>query len=373
MVIDFAVAIAVEHKRHTLGTARVQVIECGGPDELNAVELKALLMKLLKLSYVFFSMFLAACSAQRTTPASDDLVEVSNPFFTASPNAPATIWVPRSSVESGLPRGTDLVSKGVSKLSDTLGSSQQTAKASATPAQPSTEATANVQSSVAASSTRLKKRIVVFDLKNEGLLAPVSRSLERSDAGPLLDHHQQSFESEMTSLNTAEWNNLSVRMRQKFNAPVSIFVWAPEHIVPGKELLGSIYDGYTGAMVRTVTVQIHDFTPGDPASQSAAISASADELAGKLKAVVELLPWYGKIVAVDNGKIYINAGKESGLALGQALKVYRGGRVVAGIGFIPGDQVATVEIRGLVGFDGASGEVVKGSGDVKVDDLVAVE
>ena len=43
---------------------------------------------------------------------SDDYVEVTNPALTMSPNAPETIWVPRSYVEKGVPRGNELAKRG---------------------------------------------------------------------------------------------------------------------------------------------------------------------------------------------------------------------------------------------------------------------
>ncbi|ACM18572.1 lipoprotein, putative [Geotalea daltonii FRC-32] len=58
-------------------------------------------------------LFLAGCAGTNTGSSSRrDYVEVANPAFTMSPNAPETIWVPRSYVDSGVPRGGELAKQG---------------------------------------------------------------------------------------------------------------------------------------------------------------------------------------------------------------------------------------------------------------------
>lgn len=63
-------------------------------------------------------ILLAGCAgANRSADrSSEDFVEIQNPALTMSPNAPATIWVPRSSVEQGIPRGRDLARQGYQAL-----------------------------------------------------------------------------------------------------------------------------------------------------------------------------------------------------------------------------------------------------------------
>lgn len=56
---------------------------------------------------------LTGCAGNRPVPGPpEEYVEVDNPAATMSPSAPATIWVPRRYVESGVPRGGELVKKG---------------------------------------------------------------------------------------------------------------------------------------------------------------------------------------------------------------------------------------------------------------------
>lgn len=74
-------------------------------------------MRLARILAVLSFFALAACAG--TGPASGrskEFVEVENPLYTQSPGAPATIWVPRSSVEEGPPRGGAILKKGYEEM-----------------------------------------------------------------------------------------------------------------------------------------------------------------------------------------------------------------------------------------------------------------
>jgi hypothetical protein len=334
-------------------------------------------MQLAKIAFGCSLVFLTACAANHSgTTESDDFVEISNPFFTSSPGAPATVWVPRSSVESGMPRAGEVVKKGFSKMSETMGGVGPAVSTSAPPA-----AAPQVQSAPIpvpapeqhpAITTPLKNRIALVEVKDNGLILPLSTRLERLGAGILLDRQQPASTAEPASLNMTDWGAVSTRMNHEFDAIVTVFVWAPDRVGPGMTLLGAVYDGLSGGPVRTVFAQIPSYAPADPAAQTAAVGVALDELAGRLQTALALLPWYGKVISVENDRVYMNAGSEAGLRRGQLLGVYRGSRVVPGVGFALGDRVATVELRGLVGANGAYGVIRDGNG-VQADDTVAVE
>jgi len=57
-------------------------------------------------------IFLAGCAGSNESVSREGFVEIANPGLTMSPNAPETIWVPRSYVEKGVPRGNELARKG---------------------------------------------------------------------------------------------------------------------------------------------------------------------------------------------------------------------------------------------------------------------
>ncbi|HZV81385.1 MAG TPA: hypothetical protein VFF53_04375 [Geobacteraceae bacterium] len=77
----------------------------------------------MKVHRVLLLLFLlpSACAENRVTVDSarvGEYVEVSNPAFTLSPGAPATIWVPRNSVDQGVPRVGDVLQTGYRSLVD---------------------------------------------------------------------------------------------------------------------------------------------------------------------------------------------------------------------------------------------------------------
>ena len=65
-------------------------------------------------------LFLTGCAGAGVQSSREsDYVEISNPAYTMSPNAPETIWVPRSYVEKGVPRGGELVKRGYEAVKGT--------------------------------------------------------------------------------------------------------------------------------------------------------------------------------------------------------------------------------------------------------------
>jgi len=58
-------------------------------------------------------LLLSGCAGPTANSAKqNDFVEVNNPSITMAPGSPEKIWVPRESVESGIPRGSELLKKG---------------------------------------------------------------------------------------------------------------------------------------------------------------------------------------------------------------------------------------------------------------------
>lgn len=311
-------------------------------------------------------IFIAGCAGNKgATAPTTEYVEIDNPAFTMSPNASPTIWVPRSYVESGVPRGSELVKKGIEAAKGTLGGSQaQQVKQSPTAA---------AQAPAPAPGISVKNRIAVLELGNNGLLTPCSEAMKKASVGILLDSSQTAFLARYAPITTpAERGTFSLRLQEDYGANVVVFVSAPEGVASGKMLKAEIYDGMGGELVRTLDSQLPQYPANDPAAKEGAVSSALLKLSGQMKEVVALLPWYGKVVAVDGERVYVNAGKEADLRAGQMLKVYRGGKVMKGLGFAPGNKVGTIEVSGFVGANGAYGVIREGSG-VRVSDIVAVE
>lgn len=315
-------------------------------------------------------MLLAACAANKAGNSQPgDYVEVPNPAITMDPNATPTIWVPRSYVDSGLPRGGELVKKGYEQIKG----------APQAPPQAPGQVIAAQQSAVkpvpqlAVAPIPLKSRIAVLETGENRLLLPLMDQLRNCAAGVLLDPAQPAFLAKYSTVTSqAERAAFALRLQQEYGATVAVFVAAPDQAAPGKTLQGEVYDAMGGGLVRTVTAVIPPYMATDAAARDAALDKALAEMAGRVREVVALLPWYGKVAAVEGDRAYINAGKEAGLKVGQLLRVYRGGKVVAGLGFAPGERIAILEVGGFVGTNGAYGVVKEGKG-VQANDLVAAE
>lgn len=83
---------------------------------------------------------------------------------------------------------------------------------------------------------------------------------------------------------------------------------------------------------------------------------------------VEKLQWEGRVAMISGERIYVNAGRLSGLQVGDILKVVEEGDEVfdpetgAFIGYAPGRMKGTIEVVSYFGKDGAIGVIHSGSG-----------
>jgi hypothetical protein len=106
----------------------------------------------------------------------------------------------------------------------------------------------------------------------------------------------------------------------------------------------------------------------DPALVRAGVKQA---FAGAIPAVVkamEKLSWEGRIAMVSGDRIYVNAGRLSGLQIGDVLKIVEDGSEIFDpetggfIGIAPGRMKGTVEIVSYFGTDGAISVIHSGSG-----------
>lgn len=88
----------------------------------------------------------------------------------------------------------------------------------------------------------------------------------------------------------------------------------------------------------------------------------------KITQALDKLEWEGRIALVKGDRIYLNAGRLSGIQVGDILKVMEQGEEVFDpdtgvlIGRVPGRMKGTVEVVSYFGKDGAIGIVHSGSG-----------
>jgi hypothetical protein len=308
---------------------------------------------------------------------------------TMSPNAPATVWVPAKS-ESGIPRGGVLLQEGYDELRGKGGSKDAQPAAIAVapptgpnPAPPGTTGVAApsaVPARGAAPAPRpvapvpmaapvqvqVKKRIAIIEAGQNGLIAPFSDQIRVLGIGVPIDISARGTvparESERPAYAGELWKDNE--------ASVLVVLSGPDDTGSGQPLVADIYDGIEKSRLRRVTAAIPAPAGNDRVSRDASLATALAELALRVGDVVNLTPWYGRIFAVEGERVYLNAGRESGIQMGQKLKVYRGGKVITGIGFDPGTQVTTLEIAGFVGTNGSYG-VVKDGQSVNLTDSVS--
>ena len=103
----------------------------------------------------------------------------------------------------------------------------------------------------------------------------------------------------------------------------------------------------------------------------AAVSKFIDNLIGKMAS----MEWTGKVASVEGGEVTVNAGKKTGLAVGDRLRVYGEGREVIdpdtkiSLGRRSGAEKGEIEIVDFFGEDAAIGKVLQGKG-FAVNDVV---
>ncbi|MRR55987.1 MAG: hypothetical protein EG822_16050 [Deltaproteobacteria bacterium] len=321
---------------------------------------------------------LAGCAGNQNTISSpEDYVEIDNPAFTMSPGAPATIWVPRSYVESSVPRGGELVKKGYEAIRGGASGSAVEQQAAQQPA--AQQATASspapvlMPAAVKAVAPRVRNRIFTVELGQNGLLAQFNEEMAKAPAELMIDPAKAAFVARYAAVATpADRAALAVKLREDFGANLALFLSATEGVASGSAVTVEIFECNGGTLVKSLTAELGSFAPADKAARAAALSATLRKLAGDVKDVASLVPWYGKVVTVEGERVYINAGKESGILIGRVLNVYRGGKVLANLGFAPGQRMGLMEITGYVGTDGAFG-IVKQGAKAQTADLVGVE
>ncbi len=134
-----------------------------------------------------------------------------------------------------------------------------------------------------------------------------------------------------------------------------------------------IYNTETGIILKQLSGRNPVFLTrekGEMSSEKAkirAIDLSIEIIAEDLLRSILSLDWHARIASIENGKIYINAGRLSGLEKGGALEVYSPGEQVIDaktktpLGKIKGNYKGELEVFELFGVDASWAKVKKGS------------
>jgi len=134
-----------------------------------------------------------------------------------------------------------------------------------------------------------------------------------------------------------------------------------------------IYNTETGIILKQLSGRNPVFLTkerGDLSSEKAKIKAidlSIEVIAEDLLKAILTLDWHARIASLENGKIYINAGRLSGLEKGNILEVYSPGEQIVDsktktpLGKIKGSYKGEIEVSELFGVDASWAKVKKGS------------
>ncbi|MFZ2947936.1 MAG: hypothetical protein WA003_00500, partial [Desulfuromonadaceae bacterium] len=272
----------------------------------------------------------------------DDYIEIDNPFAD-SPDADQKIWVPRTSIQRGLPRGGDLVKSAFDKAVDASAVLDAGKPPAAVVRNRLLLAEAGEQKVGSILGTFLSRGIIVKSVTPPGnneaatepeQLAYIATITDQASGGPIL------------------------------------FVSKPEGLKPGARIKGDLYDTRGPLLIRSFWVTVPKPAQGQSAED--ALFSALKGLAQTAQSSLEWFPWYGRVISVSGERIYIDTGGESGLKVGQRLIVYRGGEIIAGIGFASGERITTFQITNYVGRNGSYGTSPQAA-NVKPGDYVELE
>ncbi|MCJ7546390.1 MAG: hypothetical protein MUP30_06140 [Deltaproteobacteria bacterium] len=142
-----------------------------------------------------------------------------------------------------------------------------------------------------------------------------------------------------------------------------------------------LLDTDTGNVMRSIKVEnpIYASHAVGESSQDKALSNAVNiALQGVPEGIIRGLAgleWSTTVATVEGDKIYLNAGKSTGLKIGDELEIYNPGRQVknpttgVSLGRLPGTLQGKVKISQLFGLDAAEAKVVNG-GNITSGDMV---
>ncbi len=288
---------------------------------------KQLLQRGVLTMLLISCLVVSGCNRARVPLNTDDYVEIDNPILDGNPAENTKIWVPKSSLAKGVPRGRDLAQKGY----DAVAGKESTIIGTRLSAEQGEQIRHRLQI-VAESGSSLDKHLIDL-LRSSFTIRPSGRPAPAAPSDP----DKQAY--------------IVALAAQPGSGPI-IFVSSPEGIKPGAFIKAELFDSRGPVLLRSLTVKIP--LPEKDETQEEAAQRALSGLAGALNELLNRLPWYGRVVAVKGDRVYLDSGAESGLKAGQKIRIYRGGEVVPGVGFAPGERIAAgIAITDLVGPDGS--------------------
>jgi hypothetical protein len=135
-----------------------------------------------------------------------------------------------------------------------------------------------------------------------------------------------------------------------------------------------LIDASTGNLLKTLIGRSPIFGTRETGENSRskavlrAIELSLDDIFDGLLRQLDLLEWTTTVAKVEGSNLYLNAGKSSGLRIGDTLEVFEPGKEIIhpvtnfSLGWTTGQLKGVVRVTDLFGVDAAIGKVVQGQG-----------
>jgi hypothetical protein len=288
---------------------------------------------------------LSGCNRTRIPTNTNDYVEIDNPILSGNPAENAKIWVPKSSLAQGAPRGGELVKRGYDNLTN--------APKESSAGKPAADAdTVRQRLFVATEGKSPLDRTVSELLRNRFVVRPAGTGGDPAGTSP------------------GERLALAARLAKEPGGGLLLLLAAPESVRVGDTIKAELYDGRGPLLLRTFTVKVPPAEVDESSEESA--KRAVYGLVGAVSDLVGRLPWFGRVISVSGERVYFDAGTESGLKAGQKLSVSRGGETVKGVGFAPGERIASVTLTGFVGPDGSYGTTAD-AGRIQPGDFIELE
>jgi hypothetical protein len=138
----------------------------------------------------------------------------------------------------------------------------------------------------------------------------------------------------------------------------------------GKKISFTVYNAETGLILRQLTGDASFLTREHDAASNAernkAIDLGIEPIAQDVVKPILSLDWHARVASTERGKVFINAGRLSGLEKGDTLEVYAsGGEVVDAatkmpLGKVKGDYRGEIEVVEFVGRDASWAKSMRG-------------
>ena len=135
-----------------------------------------------------------------------------------------------------------------------------------------------------------------------------------------------------------------------------------------------LIDASTANLLRTFIGKNPSFTSVETGLHSEsrsivkAIDYDMDQVVDGVLRYVDLLEWSSTVARVEDGKVYINSGRLTGLRIGDILDVYEPGEEIINpitqfsLGWTTGERKGNVMVTQLFGIDGSVAKPVNGAG-----------